>query len=140
MVIMLDRRTSGSGDAGPWRAGSVGHTATWTPGGSLRGRRRLVGFPGAGGVPEQAGQLLSAGACVPAYEWLIARPDAGVARSSGSLLPVGVVDDLDVIVGRLRRMDDQLGGATLLPLVRATLRQVQNSLGQRRYSDAVGRR
>jgi hypothetical protein len=84
--------------------------------------------------------LLGAGACVPAHEWLIARPVAGVARLSGSLLPIGVVDHLDVIAGRLRLMDDQLGGETLLPLVRADLRQVQNLLGQRRYTDVVGRR
>ncbi|HSZ29119.1 MAG TPA: hypothetical protein VK784_05085, partial [Pseudonocardiaceae bacterium] len=77
---------------------------------------------------------------MPAREWLIARPDTGVARVSGSLLPIGVVDHLDVIAGRLRLMDDQLGGETLLQLVRAHLRHVQDLLGQRRYSDAVGRR
>ncbi|MGH3867922.1 MAG: tetratricopeptide repeat protein [Pseudonocardiaceae bacterium] len=110
----------------------------WTVAGSLHAVRVVTD---AGSMDRRILlTLLGAGACVPAHEWLIARPDAGVARSSGSLLPVGVVDDLDVIVGRLRRMDDQLGGETLLPLVRANLRQVQNLLGQRRYSDTVGRR
>jgi len=40
----------------------------------------------------------------------------------------------------LRRMDDQLGSETLLPLVGANLRYVVNLLDQRRYSDSVGRR
>ncbi|HWR47071.1 MAG TPA: hypothetical protein VN327_05560, partial [Pseudonocardiaceae bacterium] len=63
-----------------------------------------------------------------------------MARSSGSPLPVGAVDHLDDIAGRLRLMDDQLGGETLLPLVHANLRHVLGLLEQRRYSDSVGRR
>ena len=110
----------------------------WTVAGSLHAVRVVTD---AGGMDRRILLTLLGGAsCVPAHEWLIARPDAGVARSSGSPLPVGVVDDLDVIVGRLRLMDDQLGGATLLPLVRANLRHVQNLLDQRRYTDTVGRR
>jgi tetratricopeptide (TPR) repeat protein len=84
--------------------------------------------------------LLGSAACAPAHEWLIARPEADTARPSGSPLPVGVVDELDGIVGQLRRMDDQIGSRTLLPLVRAHLRQVLGLLEERRYSDSVGRR
>jgi tetratricopeptide (TPR) repeat protein len=110
----------------------------WTVAGSLHAVRVVTD---AGSMDRRILlTLLGAGACVPAHEWLIARPVAGVARLSGSLLPIGVVDHLDVIAGRLRLMDDQLGGETLLPLVRADLRQVQNLLGQRRYTDVVGRR
>ncbi len=110
----------------------------WTVAGSLHAVRVVTE---AGSVERRILlTLLGAGACAPAHEWLIARPDAGVARSSGSLLPVGVVDDLDVIVGRLRRMDDQLGGETLLPLVRTNLRYVLGLLDERRYTDSVGRR
>jgi len=84
--------------------------------------------------------LLGAAACMPAHEWLIARPEPDVARSSGSPLPIAVVDHLDDITGRLRRMDDQLGSGTLLHLVRAHLRHVLGLLDQRRYPDTVGRR
>ncbi|MGH3942981.1 MAG: hypothetical protein ACRDTG_31040 [Pseudonocardiaceae bacterium] len=55
--------------------------------------------------------LLGAGACLPAHEWLLARPEAAVAlpRSSGAPVSVGILDDLDDMVARLRRMDDQAG-------------------------------
>jgi hypothetical protein len=110
----------------------------WTVAGSLHAVRVVTD---AGSMDRRILlTLLGAAACVPAHEWLIARPDTGVARASGSPLPIGVVDHLDGIAGRLRRMDDQLGGETLLPLVRAHLRHVQNMLDQRRYTDTVGRR
>ncbi|MGH3833950.1 MAG: hypothetical protein ACRDRS_26505, partial [Pseudonocardiaceae bacterium] len=69
-----------------------------------------------------------------------AHPDTGVARASGSPLPIGVVDHVDDITGQLRLLDDQLGGETLLSLVRANLRHVLSLLDQRRYTDTVGRR
>ncbi|MGH3773220.1 MAG: hypothetical protein ACRDRW_17795 [Pseudonocardiaceae bacterium] len=110
----------------------------WTTAGSLRAMRVVTD---AGSMDRRILlTLLGTAACAPAHEWLIARPDAAVARSSGSPLPVGVVDHLDDITGQLRRMDDQLGGATLLPLVRANLRHVLGLLDQRRYTDSVGRR
>ncbi|MGH3829933.1 MAG: hypothetical protein ACRDRS_05690 [Pseudonocardiaceae bacterium] len=110
----------------------------WTAAGSLRAVRAVTD---AGSMERRILlTLLGAGACAPAHEWLIARPDAEVARSSGSPLPVGVVDHLDDITGQLRLLDDQLGGETLLPLVRANLRHVLSLLDQRRYTDSVGRR
>ncbi len=110
----------------------------WTVAGSLHAARVVTD---AGSVDRRILlTLLGAAACAPAHEWLIARPDAGVARSSGLPLPVGVVDDLDDIAGRLRRMDDQMGSGTLLHLVRANLRHVLGLLDQRRYPDSVGRR
>jgi hypothetical protein len=110
----------------------------WTAAGSLRAARAVTD---AGSMERRIlFALLGAAACAPAHEWLIARPDAGVAHSSGLPLPAGAVDDLDDIVGRLRRMDDQLGSGTLLHLVRAHLRHVLGLLDQRRYPDSVGRR
>lgn len=110
----------------------------WTVAGSLQAAQVVTD---AGSVDRRILlTLLGAAACAPAHEWLIARPDVGVARSFGLPLPVGVVDDLDDIVGRLRRMDDQLGSGTLLHLVRAHLRHVVDLLDQRRYPDSVGRR
>ncbi|MGH3770664.1 MAG: hypothetical protein ACRDRW_04580 [Pseudonocardiaceae bacterium] len=110
----------------------------WTAAGSLRAVRVVTD---AGSMDRRILlTLLGGAACTPAHEWLIARPDAAVARSSGSPLPVGVVDHLDDIAGQLRLMDDQLGGETLLPLIRANLRHVLGLLDQRRYTDSVGRR
>ncbi|MDQ3274325.1 MAG: hypothetical protein M3Q39_04650 [Actinomycetota bacterium] len=112
----------------------------WTVAGSLHAVRVVTD---AGGMDRRLLlTLLGAGACVPVHEWLIARPeaDAAVAHPSGSPLSVGIVDHLDDIVGQLRRMDDQVGGSTLLPLVRAHLRHVFELLDQRRYTDMVGRR
>ncbi|MDQ3761516.1 MAG: hypothetical protein M3460_07380 [Actinomycetota bacterium] len=84
--------------------------------------------------------LLGTAVTAPAHEWLLARPEAAVAHSAGSPLPMAVVDYLDDIVGQLRRMDDQVGSGTLLPLVRAHLQHVVELLDQRRYTDTVGRR
>ena len=71
----------------PWTvAGSLHAVRVVTDAGSMERRILLT--------------LLGAAECAPAHEWLIARPDAGVARRSGLPLPVGVVDDLDDIVGR----------------------------------------
>ncbi|MGH3826592.1 MAG: hypothetical protein ACRDQX_05380, partial [Pseudonocardiaceae bacterium] len=110
----------------------------WTAAGSLRAMRVVTD---AGSMGRRILlTLLGAAACTPAHEWLIAHPDTGVARASGSPLPIGVVDHLDDIAGQLRLMDDQLGGETLLPLVRANLRHVLGLLDQRRYTEAVGRR
>ena len=86
--------------------------------------------------------LLGAAFCAPAHEWLLAHSeaDAAVARKSGSPLSVGLIDGLDDMVGRLRRMDDQGGSGTLLQLVRGQLRYVLDLLDQHRYTDSVGRR
>ncbi|MGH3852983.1 MAG: tetratricopeptide repeat protein [Pseudonocardiaceae bacterium] len=110
----------------------------WTAAGSLRAMRVVTD---AGSMDRRILlTLLGAAACAPAHEWLIAHPEADAARLSGSPLPVEVVDHLDDITGQLRLMDDQLGGETLLPLVRANLRHVLSLLDQRRYTDTVGRR
>ena len=110
----------------------------WTAVGSLRALRVVTD---AGSMDRRILlTLLGAAACAPAHEWLIARPETAVVRSSGSPVPVVVVDHLDDIAGQLRRMDDQLGGGTLLRLVRAHLQHVVELLDQRRYTDSVGRR
>ncbi|MGH3929484.1 MAG: hypothetical protein ACRDTF_05850 [Pseudonocardiaceae bacterium] len=87
--------------------------------------------------------LLGTGATAPAHEWLIAHPvdAAALSRSSsGSVVPVTRVDRLDVVAVQLSRMDDQSGGGSLLPLIRACLRHVFELLDQGRYTDEVGKR
>ncbi|MGH3866785.1 MAG: hypothetical protein ACRDQ4_11725 [Pseudonocardiaceae bacterium] len=110
----------------------------WTAAGSLRAVRAVTD---AGSMDRRILlTMLGAAACAPAHEWLIAHPEADAARPSGLPLSVTIVDHLDDIAGQLRLMDDQVGGGTLLPLVRAHLRHVFELLDQRRYSDSVGRR
>ena len=127
-----------SGGAGECVSAVSGLVLPWTAAGSLHAIRVVSD---AGGMERRILlTLLGAAACTPVHEWLIARPEPEVARSSGSPLPIAVVEDLDDIAGQLRRMDDQLGSGTLLPLVRAHLRYVLELLDQRRYTDTVGRR
>jgi tetratricopeptide (TPR) repeat protein len=84
--------------------------------------------------------LLGSAATSPAHEWLIAHQNGNTAHAAGSNVPMQVVDHLDQITDRLRRMDDQLGGGQLLTLVHQHLRYVTALLDQRRYTDSVGRR
>ncbi|MGQ0776858.1 MAG: hypothetical protein ACT4NY_20980 [Pseudonocardiales bacterium] len=112
----------------------------WTAAGSLHALRVISD---AGSMDRRILlTLLGAAACLPAHEWLLARPETTTAltRASGSPLSAGTLDGLDDMVGQLRRMDDQAGSGTLLHLVRAHLRYVLNQLDHARYTDTLGRR
>ncbi len=84
--------------------------------------------------------LLGAAVTPPALEWLIAQPTDDIARPSATPLRSEVVDQVDLITAGLRRMDDHLGGGSLLGVVRAHARYVADLIEHRRYGDAVGRR
>lgn len=74
-------------------------------------------------------------------DWLIAATGADTtSHRTGTNLPVEVVDHLDTITDRLRRMDDHIGGTQTLDLVRQHLTTVIGLLENRRYDDTVGRR
>jgi hypothetical protein len=51
-----------------------------------------------------------------------------------------LVDDLDNITGKLRHMDDQMGGGSLIDVVRAQIGYVARLRREGRYSDSTGRR
>ena len=86
--------------------------------------------------------LLLTGAALtsPAHEWLIARPLSDVSRSAGRTIEPRLIDNLDDITGKLRRMDDQMGGGSLIDLVRAQIGYVSRLIRDGRYTDSVGRR
>ncbi|MBV9139389.1 MAG: hypothetical protein JO115_00430 [Pseudonocardiales bacterium] len=110
----------------------------WTAAGSLRAIRVVTD---AGSMDRRILlTLMGTGVSAPAHEWLIARPEADAARSSGLPVSVQMVDHLDNLAGQVRRMDDEFGSDTLLPLIRAQLRYVLGLLDERRYTDSVGRR
>ena len=110
----------------------------WTVAGSLHAIR-VVSDPG--NMDRRIFiTLLGAGASAPAHEGLLARPDTVLAKSSGRSVPMTIVDQFDDVTAQLRRMDDQLGGALVLPMVRDQLRHVLRVLDQRSYTDTIGRR
>jgi hypothetical protein len=47
------------------------------------------------------------------------------------------VDSLDDITGKLRRMDDQMGGGSLIDLVRAQISFVARLMREGRYTDSL---
>ncbi|WP_285697378.1 hypothetical protein [Actinomadura sp. NBRC 104412] len=119
-------------------AADAGMVVPWDTGGTLRALRTVTQ---AGAMDRRLFlMLLGSAATSPAHEWLIAHQSTSPAHGSGAPVPMPVVDHLDHITARLRRMDDQLGGGRLLDLVHQHLRFVTGLLDERRYSDAVGRR
>jgi hypothetical protein len=84
--------------------------------------------------------LLGAAVTPPALEWLIAHPADEVARAGATPLRGEVIDQVDLITAGLRRMDDHLGGGSLLGVVREHTRYVIDLIERRSYSDTIGRR
>jgi transcriptional regulator with XRE-family HTH domain len=76
----------------------------------------------------------------PAHEWLIAHRINDVSSSAGRVIEPWIVDDLDGITGKLRHMDDQMGGGALINIVRAQTGYVASLLREGRYTDSTGRR
>jgi tetratricopeptide (TPR) repeat protein len=76
----------------------------------------------------------------PAHDWLIAHPVSDVSSSADRTVEPGLVDQLDETTSRLRRMDDELGGGSLVDLVRAQTAYAVRLLRNGRYTDSTGRR
>ncbi len=76
----------------------------------------------------------------PAHQWLLAAPATDLTRAAGTRVRLDTVDEIDTMTASLRRMDDQLGGGTLLTIVRAHLQQVLYLLKHSSYDETVGRR
>lgn len=74
-----------------------------------------------------------------AHQWLF-DPARVAASVLGKRVDHAVVDDLERVAEARRRMDDALGGGTLLPAVREDLRLVVAMLKNASYSEEVGKR
>ncbi|HXT44601.1 MAG TPA: hypothetical protein VN748_10855 [Pseudonocardiaceae bacterium] len=74
-----------------------------------------------------------------AHQWLF-DPARVAASVMGKRVDHAVVDDLERVADARRRLDDALGGGTLLPAVREDLRLVVAMLTNAAYSEEVGKR
>ncbi|MDQ2708941.1 MAG: hypothetical protein M3Z25_15460 [Actinomycetota bacterium] len=74
-----------------------------------------------------------------AHQWLF-DPARVAASLLGKRVDHALVDDLERVADARRRMDDALGGGTLLPAVREDLRLVVAMLDNAAYSEEVGKR
>jgi len=74
-----------------------------------------------------------------AHQWLF-DPARVAASVLGKRVDHAIVDDLERVAEARRRMDDAIGGGTLLPSVREDLRLVVALLRNSAYTDDVGRR
>ncbi|MGH4018208.1 MAG: hypothetical protein ACRDT0_02970, partial [Pseudonocardiaceae bacterium] len=74
-----------------------------------------------------------------AHQWLL-DPARVAAAVLGKRVDHALVDDLERVAEARRRMDDAIGGGTLLPGVREDLRLVVAMLRNSAYAEEVGRR
>ncbi|MGH4017486.1 MAG: hypothetical protein ACRDSL_26910 [Pseudonocardiaceae bacterium] len=74
-----------------------------------------------------------------AHQWLL-DPTRVAASVLGTRVDHAVVDDLERVVEARRRLDDALGGGSLLPATREDLRLVVALLRNSSYTEEVGRR
>jgi len=74
-----------------------------------------------------------------AHQWLF-DPARVAASVLGKRVDHAIVDDLERVAEARRRMDDAIGGGTLLPSVREDLRLVVALLRNSAYTDDVGQR
>ncbi|MGQ0777207.1 MAG: hypothetical protein ACT4NY_22790 [Pseudonocardiales bacterium] len=74
-----------------------------------------------------------------AHQWLL-DPARVAASLLGTRVDHAVVDDLERVVEARRRLDDALGGGSLLPATREDLRLVVALLRNSSYTEEVGRR
>lgn len=74
-----------------------------------------------------------------AHQWLF-DPARVAASLMGKRVDHALVDDLERVAEARRRMDDALGGGTLLPAVREDLRLVVAMLNNAAYTEDVGKR
>lgn len=90
---------------------------------------------------RQLFQTTVAGLTGLALDWLTAIPVADAGQREGSAFVTEAdVERLDLQLGRLRRMDDQIGGGMVLGHAQGFLARVTRALSSGRYTDAVGRR
>jgi transcriptional regulator with XRE-family HTH domain len=110
----------------------------WTADGALLAARVILE---ANSVDRRSFVLLTSAAMASsAHDWLISRPANEVSRPVGRTVRPVMVDDLDAMTGKLRTMDDQAGGGSLVDMVSAQAQYVTVLLRDGKYTDSIGRR
>lgn len=116
-----------SGIEGPWTAeGTLHAIAAVTEADPMQRRLFLT--------------LMGTAITAPAHQWLLAAHVSNLTHTTGTRISLDTVEEIDTMTASLRRMDDQLGGGTLLKMVRAHLRHVLHLLRSASYDDTTGRR
>jgi transcriptional regulator with XRE-family HTH domain len=110
----------------------------WTADGTLLAVRELSEV----NPMDRRSFVFLAGAAITssAHDWLIARPVNNVSNSTGRTIGPKVMDDLDDMTGKLRHMDDQMGGGSLIDMISAQARYIAALLRDGKYTDSIGRR
>lgn len=112
-------------------------SAEWTPGGALDSMARVVD-PG-GMERRQFLALTGVSLTAVAHQWLY-DPARVAASLRGDRVTDALVNDFAQVTDGLRRMDDKIGGGTLLPTIRENLRLAVALLKSGSYSEDVGKR
>jgi tetratricopeptide (TPR) repeat protein len=109
----------------------------WVPQGAIASLREVLE---AIGMDRRHFVVLSGtGLTAFAHDWML-DPQRVAASVHGTRVDHTVVDDLERVADARRRLDDVLGGDTVLRAVREDLRLVIEILDNARYTDEVGSR
>lgn len=85
-------------------------------------------------------ELTGARVMRPVAHLLKAVPTSKSSRTTGKRIASAIVEDFDLAIHLLRRMDDKRGGAALIDSTLALMRQVLRVLRNHQYSESLGRR
>jgi hypothetical protein len=136
-ITTADLRWHGDDRPQLWPA-SAGLIAPWTVEGTLTTASKVS----ENSAMDRRSFLLLIGTALtsPAHEWLIARPVLDASRADGRVVTAELADHLDTVTDQLRRMDDQVGGGSLIDVVRSQTDYVVGLLSNGSFTDTTGRR
>lgn len=114
-------------------------SAPWNPRGTVEG---TVWLAGSDDLLERRLFMFLAGAALtaPAHQWLVQEPGRLVTALGGDRVTPQLVDDLEHMVGELRRMDGAHGGGLVLGLAEREFTWVAGLLDNASYDVQTGRR
>ncbi|WP_157488840.1 hypothetical protein [Pseudofrankia sp. DC12] len=149
LLLLSQHSDSSEVDARPVRVTNVQDDAAlpaesalllpWTAHDTLDVVRELS--EGGGDAMNRRSFLILSGTALttPAHDWLIARPVDETIGRSGRVIEPSFVEYLGQMTDSLRKMDDKVGGGSLINVVRSQAAYVQTLLREGRYTDSVGR-
>ena len=120
-------------------AGDLVSARPWTARDTAEAIRALV--EGGYGTMDRRSFLILSGSALtsPAHDWLVSQSVDETIRRSGRAVEPSVINHLGEITDSIRRMDDRVGGGSLVNVVLGQVTYVQALLRDGRYTDSVGR-